>query len=260
MPRDKHSYTSPTDLFDIGWPMVENDDRKIARYRAHKFFNGSSIVCMAVVPPDQSECIIDDDSGVAENYDTGADAAVTVNGQQTAVDGESVHYTGNGVGVTFELGTLGAGSSTTLTVKGQGGATFQLGTNATTRATIGIDGVYTDQLGTASLGYLASLGSGKGNSLLDDPSAAAEIAREAKKQVSELQGRIGGFQRFQVQTSLNSLNESKVGLEKAKGVIRDVDYAVETAELNRLNVLIQSTMSLLGLANQHSANVLALLR
>jgi len=201
-------------------------------------------------------------SGVSDLSDSGTDAVVTVNGQQTAVDGDHVVYAGNGINLSFEIGTLT--DTTYLIIRGDGdgksGATFQLGTNSSTRATIGIDGVYTAQLGTAADGYLKSLASGGENSLLEDPNQAALIARKAALQVSTLRGRIGGFQKFQVRTSLNSLNDVKEGLEKAKAVIKDVDYAVASAELNRQNILLQSAMSLLGLANQQSAQVLALLR
>ena len=200
-----------------------------------------------------------DGSGVTNGYDTGADASVTVNGQTTAVDGNTVGYSGNGIGLSFEIGTLGVGSTTTITVQADGGATFQLGTNSSTRATLGIEGSYSYQLGTASDGYLSSLGSGQANSLVDNPTQAALVAGKAAAQVAQLQGRIGGFQRFQVQTSLNSLGDMKVGLEQAQSVIRDVDYATEAAELNRQNVLMQSALQLLGLANQQSAQVLALL-
>ncbi len=199
-------------------------------------------------------------SGITDGYDAGADADVTINGQATAVDGDTVAYNGNGISLTFEIGSLGAGSSTTVTVQGQGGATFQLGTNAGTRATLGIEGAYTDQLGNATDGYLASLGSGKSHDLLTDAAGAATVARTAARQVAQLQGRIGGFQKFQVRTALNSLNDTKVGLEKAKGVIKDVDYAAASAELNRQNILLQSAMSLMGIANQQSSQVLALLR
>ena len=37
------------------------------------------------------------------------------------------------------------------------------------------------------------------------------------------------------------------------------DYAVETAELNKQNVLLQSAIALMGVANQQSSNVLSLL-
>jgi flagellin len=203
-------------------------------------------------------------AGVADSSTSGKDASVTVDGMNTAVDGDHVAYTANGINVAFDVGTLGTGSTVSLTIQGDGdgksGATFQLGTNSDTRATLGIDGVYTAQLGNAATGYLKSIGSGGASSLINDPNQAAQIARLASRQVATLQGRIGGFQKFQVRTALNSLNDNKEGLEKARSVINDVDYAVESAELNRQNVLMQSAMSLLGLAQQQSSQVLSLLR
>jgi flagellin len=202
--------------------------------------------------------------GVSDSSTSGKDADVTVDGMNTAVDGDHVAFTANGIQVAFEVGTLGTGSTVSLTVQGDGdgksGATFQLGTNSATRLTLGLEGVYSAELGTAAAGYLKSLGSGGTNSLINDPNQAANIARIASRQVATLQGRIGGFQKFQVRTSLNSLNDNKEGLEKAKSVIRDVDYAYASSQLNREQVLLQSAMSLLGLANQQAAQVLTLLR
>ncbi len=77
--------------------------------------------------------------------------------------------------------------------------------------------------------------------------------------VANARGRIGGFQRFQVQTSINSLSAAKTGLSAARSVIADTDYAVATAELNRQSVLLNSGISLLGLANQQAAQILSLL-
>jgi flagellin len=209
----------------------------------------------------RTSLIAGDNARINNKYDTGIDASVTVNGQATAVSGKSVNYSGGGVAVSFQIGTLGAGaaSSTTITVT-TGGATFNLGTNSSTRSTIGIDGVYTFQLGNNTTGYLSSLASGGANSLLSNPGNAADIARLAAGQVAQLKGQIGGFQKFQVRTALNSLNDTKVGLETVKGVIRDVDYAIATAELNKQNILLQSGISLLGLVNQQSAQVLSLLK
>jgi flagellin len=201
-------------------------------------------------------------SGVTDDSDYGTDAVVTVNGQQTAVDGDHVAYTANGISVSFELGSLT--STVVLTIKGDSdgnsGATFQLGTNSGTRATLGLDGAYSSQLGNATDGYLKSLVSGGANSLLDDPAQAATVARAAATQVATLRGRVGGFQKFQVRTSLDNLNNTKEALEKAKSVINDVDYAAETAELNRQNILMQSAISLLGVAAQQSSQVLSLLK
>ena len=151
---------------------------------------------------------------VADKSDSGKDAVVTVNGQTTAVDGDHVAYAANGISVVFDLGSLT--STVALTIKGsadgQSGATFQLGTDENARATIGLDGIFSAQLGNSVEGYLKSLASGGENSLLDDPAQAAKIARIAANQVSTLQGRIGGFQKFQVRTALETFNDTKQGL------------------------------------------------
>ncbi len=193
----------------------------------------------------------------------GTDAAVSINGQSAAVDGKHVNYSGDGISLSFDLtGMDVAAGAQTLVVKGgsNSGATFSLGTEATSLATVGIDGMYTAQLGNSTDGYLASLASGGSNSLLNDPSGAATIARKAADQIATVRGRIGGFQKFQVRTALTSLGDLKEGLEQARGVIRDVDYAAESADLSRTNVLMQSALSMLGIANQQSASVLSLLR
>ncbi len=206
-----------------------------------------------------------DSTRVLNRSDTGVDAVVTVNGQVTAVNGDHVSYTGNGTSLSFNIGTLGVGQSVNITVRGEGaggpsGATFNLGSRSDTRATLGLDGMYTYQLGDAVNGYLSTIRSGGANSLVNNPSKAADIARTASQQVATLRGRIGGFQKFQVQTSLKSLQDTKEGLEKVRSVINDVDYAAETAELNRVNVLMQTALSLLAVSNQQSGRVLQLLR
>lgn len=204
-------------------------------------------------------------SGDSTNYtsqsDYGSNAVVSVNGQAAAVDGLNVNYNANGLSVTFALtATFNQSTGSSSFTVTDGGATFQLGSDSSTRATIGIDGLFTTSLGSAADGYLSSLKSGGANSLINNPNQAAVIASQAVNTISKVQGRLGGFGRFQVQTALNSLNAVKKGLEDAKSVIADVDYATETANLNKQNVLVQSAISLLGVANQQSSQVLSLLR
>lgn len=218
-------------------------------------FGSAAFVRVSVVDTDTT------DTSFSGGNDSGSDAVVTVNGQSAAVDGLNVNYTANGVSVSFNLTesfNQSTGSSS-FTISG-GGATFQLGTSSSTQATIGIDGLFSQQLGEASLGYLSSLRGGGANSVINNPNQAALIAKAASEQLAKIQGRLGGFQKFQVETALNQMNAAKEGLTAAVSVINDVDYATETAELNRQNVLLQSAISLLGLANQQSAQILALLR
>lgn len=192
---------------------------------------------------------------------TGTNASVTVNGQQAFVDGLKVSFNSNGTSGEFTLTTAGnvAGSAGTVDING-GGATFQLGTTSNTRSTIGLNSLYSHDLGDSISGYLNTIKSGGSNDLATDANKALEIVKKAISQVATAQGRIGGFTKFQVESSINSLNATKEGLTAARSTVRDIDFAVETAELSRQNVLLQSALSLLGVANQQSGQILALLR
>jgi flagellin len=201
---------------------------------------------------------------VATAEDAGKDAQVLVNGQKAYVDGLAVSFSSNGLSVSFNLtrtfGTQTSAGTSTFKVTEDGGATFQLGTDNATRATIGIDALFSQRLGSSTLGYLNSLKSGETNDLLNNPGKAAQIAAEAKTQIANVQGRLGGFLKFQVGTALSQQKAAKEGLTAALSTIKDVDYAEETANLNRQNVLLQSAIQLLGIANQQSGQILALLR
>jgi flagellin len=193
----------------------------------------------------------------------GTDAAVTVNGQAASVDGLNVNFNGGGVSLSFTLtedyndGTVTGAEAFKVT---DGGATFQLGTDSTTRSTIGIDTLNSDTMGASDVGYLSSLKSGGANSLTKDATKAVSIIKKAVGQVAMAQGRIGGFQKFQIKTSINALQATKQSLEEAKGNIENVDYAQATSEMNRQQVLMQAAMGLLGIANSQSQSVLSLLR
>lgn len=196
------------------------------------------------------------------SYTAGVDAVVNVNGQQAYVDGLNVHFNTNGTSGSFVVGTGGnvsASSQGNINISG-GGQTFQLGTTTSTQATIGITGVFTHQLGDAVTGYLNTLRSGGANQLSANANNAVAVSKLALNQVATLQGRIGGFQKFQVESSMNSLNATREALMEARGAINDVDIAKETAELSRQNVLLQSAISLLGVAGQQTSQVLSLLR
>ncbi len=194
-------------------------------------------------------------------HTTGTDAAVTVNGQNAAADGLRVSFNTNGTSGEFVLTATGnvAGSAGTIDISG-GGATFQLGTSSNTQSTLGINSLFSHNLGDSVTGYLSTLKSGGANALNVDANNAVNVARSALTQVATAQGRVGGFEKFQVDTALASLGATQEALESARGSIRDVDYAKATAELSRQNVLLQSGISLLGVASQQTSQILALLR
>ena len=126
--------------------------------------------------------------------------------------------------------------------------------------TIGIDSATTASLGSATVGYLSSLATGQTNTISSGNFAQAQrIVREAQMQVSRLRGRIGGFQKDTLQTSINSLLITYENTAAAESAIREADFAVETSALTRAQILVQANTATLQLANQLPQNALALL-
>lgn len=196
--------------------------------------------------------------------ETGTDAIVTVNGLPAGTNGLDVYYTANGWSLAFSLSedfARGATEATTsFTVYASGGATFQLGTTVGTRVTIGIDSLATYNLGGGNASErLSELRSDGALSLRTDVAGALRVVRKAIGEVAEVRARIGAFQKYQVGSAIRSLEAAKESLTKATSAIGDVDFAVATAELNRQQVLIQAGMTLLGVVNLQTAQVLSLL-
>ncbi len=196
----------------------------------------------------------------------GTDAVITINGQTTGTDGLDVSYSANGLSMSFTLdedfgkGNTGANTSSTFTVRATGGATFQLGTKSTTRATIGIDSLATYNLGGGgAVSRLSELKSGGSVDLRTDVAGALDSIRAAISDVASIQGRVGGFQKFQVGSAINALQASQTGLTEASSVIGDTDYAIATATLNQQQVLMQAGVALLGVVNQQATQILSLL-
>ncbi len=193
----------------------------------------------------------------------GVDAVVEINGRSITADGELISYSEGGYSLGFNLGTSldAVGNTEVFTVKASGGMTFQLGTESNTRSTLGIDAVTSSRLGeTGTTGTsLAQIRSGGSADLNSKSANTLQAVRGAISQVAAIKGRIGGFQKFQVETSINSLTQRTEALTAARSAIADTDFAAASAELNRQSVLLNSGISLLGLANQQASQILSLL-
>jgi len=93
-----------------------------------------------------------------------------------------------------------------------------------------------------------------------DVALAQDIVDEAIDQISLLRGRLGSFQKNIVGTTISALS---IGLENTKGaesLIRDTDFAKETAELTRRQVLVAASSNTLNIATAQAQNVLGLLQ
>lgn len=188
---------------------------------------------------------------------SGSDAVATVNGQSASADGTQIFYNGNGISLSFTLADDTPGNHT-ITVTG-GGATFALGTNTNSRAAIGLGGMNTYELGRADLGYLSSLKSGGANSLTASGSEALAVVKEVNQQVAVMAGRIGSFNKYQIGSTVNSLNVAKEELSDAISSLGDTDYAVELSKLDRQSTLMRAAISMLSMANAQAGSVLSLL-
>ena len=199
------------------------------------------------------------ESGLSVNRDTGSDIVATVNGYAASGDGNTLSI--NTATLDFSL-TVSDGSSTDVafSITG-GGAVFQLGPNVVSNNQVrfGIESVNTGSLGGVS-GRLYELRSGNGKTLAEDATGAANVVDEVITKVTQLRGRLGAFQRTTLETNIASLRDTVTNLTDAESSIRDADFAAETAQLTRAQILVQSGTAVLQIANQNPQNVLSLLR
>ena len=192
----------------------------------------------------------------------GTDAKVEVNGAAATVHGIAATYRDNNLDVNFTLSSgLNNGKTKSFGITG-GGATFSLGSKVedTLKSSIGIASVSTGSLGDATLGYLSTLASGGVNSLSSTSLVTAQkILDESINQVSSLRGRLGAFQKFQLGSTINSLGVAYENISAANSAIRDTDFAHETANLTRSQILSQAATTVLAQANSAPQAALSLL-
>ena len=115
-------------------------------------------------------------------------------------------------------------------------------------------------MGTTIDGYLSSLKSGGTNDLSTDAENALRIVDSAIEQVTDTRAYLGAFQKQTIESNISSLTVAQENLSASLSDIRDLDFAKETAELTRTQILFQAGTSVLAQANQLPQAVLALLR
>ena len=129
------------------------------------------------------------------------------------------------------------------------------------KVSIGIFDVATRKLGTSDLGFLDDLASGKQFNVVSasNLTGAQKVITEAINQISSLRGRLGAFQSNTIGATIRSLGVTLENVVAAESTIRDADFAKETAELTRNQILVAASTNVLGLANQNPQTVLQLL-
>ena len=85
------------------------------------------------------------------------------------------------------------------------------------------------------------------------------ILDKAIDQISESQAKLGAIQN-RLQYNIDNLSKASMLTTTAKGRIMDADFAAETSELSKQQILSQAATSMLAQANQSKQSVLALLQ
>jgi len=204
--------------------------------------------------------------GAQASRNAGTDIQATINGQQALGDGLTASVIGNALNaqITVNAADNVAATTATISVTG-GGSVFQIGQNANVagQINIGLPAVNTAVLGGVD-GKIFQLGSGGGFSLNDvgasvQGNTLVSIINEAINQVSTLQGNIGALQANVINTNIATLNSSLQNVTQAKSDIADTNFAAETSNLTRAQILEQAGISVLSIANQTPSQILKLL-
>ncbi len=220
--------------------------------------------------------------------DRGRDAQVTVSGVLFTGGGRFFSINSAGLSLDLELNSdifvppaaaaPALGTIFSLFV-GNTGLTFQLGSEAapSDRLNAGIEGVSSSLLGSRTTrdviaeaatlgvtqflrgGFLGTVRSGAGNDLSQNATNAQVIAVSSLSQVTDLRGFLGALSAFNIQPNIDALEVQIENLTAALSDIRDLDFAEETANFARIQVLFQSGIAALASANLVPQSVLTLL-
>jgi flagellin len=203
-----------------------------------------------------------DVDGNAHDRDVGRDAKATVNGALTVGDGLKVKLNTSSLDVDLELNENFGQGATSFAITG-GGALFQLGAKVTAnqQVNIGIASVAASKLGDNDVGFLNDVISGGPSTLIGDKAAdASKIIEKAIQQVAFMRGRLGAFEKNTLNTNMNSMQVALENVTSSESSIRDADFAAETAQLTRNQILTQAGTSVLSTANSTPQQVLSLLQ
>ncbi len=210
--------------------------------------------------------------------DFGQDISATVNGIRATTRGTVARISTDFLDVQVDLAynrTSTGGSAAKLgavnafTITG-GGADFQMASKVDIggRVSLGVQTVAVRDVGrtvvTGASGtstyFLKDVGTGRGLNIVDgDLDAAQRVVESAVRDISSMRGRLGAFQKNTIGATIRSLGISLENTTAAESTIRDTDFADETAQLTRAQILVNSSTQILGIANQQPQSALQLL-
>ena len=107
--------------------------------------------------------------------------------------------------------------------------------------------------------YSTGGGLSAGVTTLKGAMAVMDIAESAQKMLDKVRADLGSVQN-QLVATVNNISVTQVNVKAAESQIRDVDFAAESANFSKLNILAQSGSFAMSQANAVQQNVLKLLQ
>ncbi|MFQ5463878.1 MAG: flagellin [Phycisphaerae bacterium] len=115
------------------------------------------------------------------------------------------------------------------------------------------------QLNAASAAAQTLVSGGSNDLASGNGEAAQAVIAQAITDVVTSRGTIGAFQRNTIGPQIRSNQIAMENLTDANSRIRDTDFAAETSNVNRLEVLTAANVKMLKIAQRQAASVLSLL-
>jgi flagellin len=151
------------------------------------------------------------------------------------------------------------------------GVQFQLNANTGDSVNVGIRNMTSSNLGERgqaergnsvtvdSEGFLSTLKTGGDNDLFTNAANAIRVIDTAIDQVSRQRAFLGGLQAFTIDSNISSLEVAVENISATESNIRDLDFAEESANFTRTQILFQAGTAVLANANLVPQSALTLL-
>jgi flagellin len=196
--------------------------------------------------------------------DSGVDIQGTVNGIVAAGLGTTLLTNTTALVAEFNMEHTGAApalnaTNYTFTIRPGSGLRFQLNDSisASSTETIGLRALSTSALGVRAQilpttvngnnvtldGVLSSLAAAGGNSLTANPTNALRIVDGAVQQLSDMRAALGSLAANVFQPNEGALQVAIESLTAAVSEVRDLDFAEETTEFTRSQIMFQAGVS-----------------
>jgi flagellin len=195
-------------------------------------------------------------TGVVATFSGGATGNLVL----TSVNGKAINVTGNAAGTTGTIAAsaVAVGSTTTADTNRTAGIT--LSTNSSTGIVIG-GKAGADATGQ-SVGFSASVLSSSGGvdlSTAAGSQAALSVLDTAINTITDSRASMGAYQN-RLTASVANLEITSMNLQASRSRILDTDYAKETTNLAKSQIIQQAATAMLAQANQSAQSVLSLLK